>query len=80
MICLSIVQLKYKFELPVEKLGFNSIATLVNSISDVVKKVIQGGMCLCLSDCVYVCQTMCVSHVSVQSVHVCSLVNQTLWS
>lgn len=51
-------QLNYKFELPVEKLGFSSIAALVNSISDVVKKVIQGGACVCVvyvHVCVYVC-------------------------
>lgn len=37
---------KYKYELPVDSLGFNSIASLVNSISDVVKKVIQNGQLL----------------------------------
>ena len=41
------MQVKYKFELPMEKLGFSSVATLVNSISDVIKKVIQSGACVC---------------------------------
>lgn len=45
------MQIKYKFELPVEKLGFSSVATLVNSISDVIKKVIQSGACVCA--CLY---------------------------
>ena len=34
-----------------EKLGFNSVASLVNSISDVVKKVIQNGMYVNLYMC-----------------------------
>ena len=41
-----------------EKLGFNSIASLVNSISDVVKKVIQNGMCMCLFVCLSVCLSL----------------------
>ena len=41
------MQVKYKFELPMEKLGFSSVATLVNSISDIIKKVIQSGACVC---------------------------------
>ena len=54
------MQIKYKFELPVEKLGFSSVATLVNSISDVIKKVIQSGACLCVCMCVCAHVHMCV--------------------
>lgn len=52
------MQVKYKFELPVEKLGFSSVATLVNSISDVIKKVIQSGACVCV--CAHVRVRVCM--------------------
>ena len=44
--------------MPLDKLGFSSIASLVNSISDVVKKVIQNGVCVCV--CVCACVRACM--------------------